>query len=66
MYECDKQYESVYLKNNTEPKAGPCTEFDSANNNYKTDWPRVRKFCQRISLVWAVGGDIVCYIVVLF
>lgn len=59
MYECDSRYESVFLKNKTEPKPGPCYVSDSADPNYKTDWPVAREFCQKISLVWAVGGDIV-------
>ncbi len=54
MYECDKKYETEFLKNNTEPTPGACYKFDSADPNYSSKWPEVRQFCQKISLVWAV------------
>ena len=55
MYECSKEYETVYLKNQTEPKPGLC-----ANVGVKTpEWDLPMRYCNRISLVWAVGGDLI-------
>jgi len=54
MYECDKGYETEFLKSNSEPTPGACFKSDSADPNYITKWPEVRRFCQKISLVWAV------------
>ena len=59
MYECNGKYETEFLKNNTEPTPGACFKEDSPDPNYQTKWPQVRQFCQKISLVWAVGGDLV-------
>ena len=59
MYECSSKYESIFLKNNLEPTPGPCFKSDSADPNYQTKFQEVRQYCQKISLVWAVGGDIV-------
>ncbi len=58
MYECDKGYETVFLKNNTVPTPGACYKSDSADPNYTTKWPEVRQFCQKISLVWAVVSNL--------
>ena len=59
MYECNKQYETDFLKNNAEPAPGPCFNGESEDPNYKSNWDSARKYCQKISLVWAVGGDMV-------
>ncbi len=54
MYECDKGYATEFLQSNSEPKPGACFKSDSADPNYTTNWPKVRQFCRKISLVWAV------------
>ena len=59
MYECDSRYEA-FLKNYTAPKPGPCFSFFAVNaNDYDPKWDYVIKFCNKISLAWAVGGDAV-------
>ena len=59
VYECNKQYETEFLKNNTEPAPGPCAKEEANDSNYITNWYEARQYCQKISLVWAVGGDMV-------
>ena len=59
MYECNSKYETIFLKDNEVPTSGPCFPQDSPDPNYETKWPEVRQYCQKISLVWAVGGDMV-------
>jgi len=53
MYECSSEYETVFLKNNTEPKPGICA--DGTN----PEWRLPSKLCNKISFGWAVGGDLV-------
>jgi hypothetical protein len=57
MYECDSDFESQYLANNTWPEPGPCFQLDPTQD--ARVWMKVRPFCSKISLVWAVGGDMV-------
>lgn len=55
MYECSPEYESVYLKNNSAPTPGICSGSEGSTE----EWGRVQRYCTKISLGWAVGGDLV-------
>jgi hypothetical protein len=57
MYECDSNFESQYLANNKIPEPGPCFALDPSQD--PKDWLTIRGFCYKISLVWAVGGEII-------
>ena len=60
MYECDHRFEDLYLKNNTKPKAGPCyPNFETPSTPYDSKWDTVSKYCRKISIGWAIGGDYV-------
>ena len=50
IHECNADYENVFLKNNSLPKPGQC---------FSASWLETYKQCGQISLVWAVGGDLV-------
>ena len=50
MYECDKRAND-YLKKNNKPAPGSCDEGSTLNG-----------ICNKISLVWAVGGSLVILI----
>jgi len=57
--ECDSRYQD-FLKNNTAPPGGACyPQYATASNKYDTKWDSVLNYCQKISLGWAVGGDLV-------
>ena len=57
-YECDKRYETIYLKNNTDPKPGACfPQYTVDPTKYDKNWELAFSYCQKISLSWAVGGD---------
>ena len=59
IYECDSSYE-YFLKNNTAPKPGPCFDFMAVSpTQFDPKWNTVLDMCQKISLVWAIGGDAV-------
>jgi len=53
MYQCSPEYETVFLKNNTEPRPGICAD------NTNPEWDLPQKYCNKISFGWAVGGDLV-------
>lgn len=52
MYECPPDFEDTYLANNTEPEPHKCTDNT-------LPWRPVERMCSKISLGWAVGGDLV-------
>lgn len=54
MYECSPEYED-WLKNNTEPAPGICAGDVGA----QPQWDKPQQLCKKISLGWAVGGDLV-------
>ena len=58
IYECDDEYETVYLKNNKEPEPSYCEPLHSSQN-LTEKWAEISKHCSKISFVWAVGGDTV-------
>jgi hypothetical protein len=51
MNECTVQYETEYLRNNSNPTPGLCVSGG--------EWARVRSYCNKLTLVWATGGDLV-------
>ena len=51
MYQCSPEYETVFLKNNTEPRPGICAD------NTNPEWALPQEYCTKISFGWAVGGD---------
>jgi hypothetical protein len=57
IYECDSDYENIYLKNNTEPIPSISENLDSSLP-YNPQWNTVFKFCSKISWVWAKGGEL--------
>ena len=59
MYECNNKFEPDFLKINGVPTPGPCFQEESTDPNYQTKWGEVRQYCSKVSLVWAVGGDLV-------
>ena len=59
MYECNKEFETNFLKTNTMPTPGPCFKEESTDPKYETKFGEVRQYCSKVSLVWAVGGDMV-------
>ena len=56
--ECDSRYDGFLIKN-TPPRSGACYPQYTTSNNYDTKWKSVLNYCQKISLGWAVGGDLV-------
>jgi hypothetical protein len=62
IYECDDDFEAVYLKNNKEPEPSYCEPLHSSQN-LTEKWPEISKYCSKISFVWAVGGDTVIIII---
>ena len=50
LIECDPAYEAVYLRNQTSPAPGLCSA---------PAWQLAQQHCQKISLAWATGGDLV-------
>lgn len=53
MNECSKEFETVYLANNSLPEPGVCI----ADSTQTKEWNVLLQYCSRISLVWAVGGS---------
>lgn len=52
--ECDKEFETVFLKNasSTLPEPGLCVNENGAT----TQWEKIFSHCGKPSFVWAVGG----------
>jgi len=58
IYECDSDYENVYLRNNTPP--GPSiSEVLDDSLPFNSKWNTVFKYCSKISWIWAKGGELV-------
>ncbi len=56
MYECEKSFETEFLKkNNTIPRPASC---NLENPSSTSEWKKVYKHCNKISLAWAVGGSV--------
>ncbi len=53
MNECSNEVEKVYA-NKSMPQPGSCVSDDE-----KDEWNQFRRYCKKISLVWAVGGPLV-------
>lgn len=51
--ECSKEFETVYLKNNSMPDPSACVKDNSMVDEWVSPWA----YCSRTSLAWAVGGD---------
>jgi len=58
IYECDSDYENIYLKNNTQPEPSISEPLDPLLP-YNPQWALVSKYCSKISWVWAKGGELV-------
>jgi hypothetical protein len=60
MYECSDAYGKGFLSNNDAPHPGPCFAIHQTqgSNNTRT-WEKIRSMCNKISLAWAVGGDLI-------
>jgi hypothetical protein len=57
IYECDSDYENVYLRNNTPPGPSISERLD-ASLPFNPKWTLVFKYCSKISWVWAKGGEL--------
>jgi hypothetical protein len=55
--ECSPDYETVFLKNFTTPAPGYC--FADVEAKMDPMWSQVQTYCKSVSLVWAVGGDVI-------
>ena len=51
LYECPADFEQIYLVNNSVPDPKKCTDNS-------LPWRTVEGLCNKISLAWAVGGDL--------
>jgi len=52
VYECPSNFEQIFLASNPIPEPKKCTDNT-------LPWLPVERLCNRISLTWAVGGDLV-------
>ena len=57
IYECDSDYENIYLINNTSPNASISEGLSPILLPNNPQWNVVFKYCSKISWVWAKGGN---------
>ena len=41
------------------PESGPCFSYQTSQPEISAQWIKVMNLCRKVSLGWAVGGDIV-------
>jgi hypothetical protein len=51
-FECSKEFETVYLKENPFPDAEVCVSEDHSSKS----WDKIFQYCNKILVVWNIGG----------